>query len=460
MFKEYDFSIKGTKGRVILLGLLTVLILFGTHTKLFSLAAFVISSLIVIYDKTHFRLMLITYLMLMAHIFKISSSGMSYFTFLMFIYIGLKLYEEKTILWTVVLFIIYVLTVQFINMGFEITDDLKLFGNVLFIGYALSEIGACSDNDKDDLCVTYVTSVLVSSVMRFFDSSFFRISDYTAPLNTEGFGSNGGSIVRFSGLYQDPNYYTVNLIMALCLIVILYYRGRVPILFCAGSAAAILYFGTLTYSKSFLLMLLLPLSVFMFANHRIGRYDIQVISLALIFAAGALILMTNPDFLTGMQKRMETGTSATSGRSDIWLGYLDYIYHHPDIALFGAGIGAELLFDRAIHNVYIEILYHLGLVGGFLLIVAIVNSGLRYRKAIRSHYMNFSVIIGILITYFFLSQLHDYEFPIHFTLAFMVLNQWDLSRRFETEVPQICAPLIPELSNGKVKTLIPTENKK
>ena len=460
MLKEYDFSIKGTKGRVILLGLLTILILFGTHTKLFSFVAFVISSLIVVYDKTNFRLMLITYLMLMAHIFKISSSGMSYFTFLMFIYIGLKLYEEKTILWTVVLFIIYVLTVQFINMGVKITDDLKLFGNVLFIGYALSETMTYSDSEKEALCVTHISAVLVSSVLRFFDSSFFRISDYTAPLNTEGFGSNGGSIVRFSGLYQDPNYYTVNLIIALCLIVILYYRGRVSMLFCAGSAVAILYFGMLTYSKSFLLMLLLPLSIFMFANHKIGRYDIQVISLALIAAAGALLLMINPDFLVGMQKRMETGSSLTTGRTDIWLGYLDYIYHHPDVAFFGVGIGADLLYNHAMHNVYIEILYHLGIVGGFLLIVAIVNSGLHYKKAIRSHYINHSVILSILITYCFLSQLHDYEFPIHFMLAFMVLNQWDLSRSSETEAPQICTPLIPELSGGKVKTLIPTENKK
>lgn len=460
MLKEYDFSIKGTKGRVILLGLLTVLILFGTHTKLFSLAAFVISSLIVIYDKTHFRLMLITYLMLMAHIFKISSSGMSYFTFLMFIYIGLKLYEEKTILWTVVLFIIYVLTVQFINMGVKITDDLKLFGNVLFIGYALSETMTYSDSEKEALCVTHISAVLVSSVLRFFDSPFFRISDYTAPMNTEGFGYGGGEIVRFSALYQDPNYYTVNLIIALCLIVILYYRGRVSMLFCAGSAVAILYFGTLTYSKSFLLMLLLPLSIFMFANHKIGRYDIQVISLALIAAAGALLLMINPDFLVGMQKRMETGSSLTTGRTDIWLGYLDYIYHHPDVAFFGVGIGADLLYNHAMHNVYIEILYHLGIVGGFLLILAIVNSGLHYKKAIRSHYINHSVILSILITYCFLSQLHDYEFPIHFMLAFMVLNQWDLSRSSETEAPQICTPLIPKISGGKIKTLIPTENKK
>lgn len=454
MLKEYDFSIRGTKGRVALLGFLTILILFGTHTKLFSFVAFVISSLIVVYDKTNFRLMLITYLMLMAHIFKISSSGMSYFTFLVFLYIGSKLIEEKTILWTVMLFIIYVMTVQFIRMNVNVTNDIKLFGNILFIGYALGEIRYFTDEDKNELCITYILSVIISSIMRFFDSSFFRISSFTAPLNTEGYGAGYDRIVRFSGLYQDPNYYSVNLILSLCLLAVLFYKGKTSVLFCGLSAVVLLYFGTLTYSKSFLLMLLLPLVMFMYACQKIGRVDVQVTALVLIAAGIALVLVSNPDYIASMLRRVEKGSSLTTGRSDMWQLYLYYIYDNPDVLLFGRGIGAELLAEHAPHNVYIDILYYLGTIGGFLLITAIVNSGARYGIKRKVNLLNFSALLCVLITYFFLSQLHDYEFPVHFMFAFMVLNQWDLSTTHEYEEQVVCSPLLPDFNSGKVKTLL------
>ena len=54
MFKEYDFTPKKLSGRILILGVLTVLILLGTHSSIFSLAAFVISALVVIFDKSHF----------------------------------------------------------------------------------------------------------------------------------------------------------------------------------------------------------------------------------------------------------------------------------------------------------------------------------------------------------------------------------------------------------------------
>ena len=453
MFKEYDFTPKKLSGRILILGVLTVLILLGTHSSIFSMAAFVISALVVMFDKTHFKLAMIAYLMLQAHIFKISASGMSYFTFLVFLYIGLKLVEERTVLWTAILFIIYVLTVQFIRLDVNITDDIKLFGNVLFIGYALSEVRSYSEDDKGELCVTYISGVIISSIMRFFDSPFFKISNYTAPLNTEGYGAGIERIVRFSGLYQDPNYYTVNLIMSLCLIVVLFYKGKVPTLFCGLSAVALIYFGTLTYSKSFLLMLMLPLTMFMYACHRIGRIDVQVTSIVLIVAGIAIVLTNNPDYLSSMLRRVESGSSLTTGRSDLWVVYLGYIYNSPDVFFFGKGIGAGLLLDHAPHNVYIDILYHLGIVGGFLLISAIVNSGSRYSIERKINLLNFSALFCVLITYFFLSQLHDYEFPVHFMIAFMVLNQWDLSKSDESTEPVQCTPLIADFNDGKVKTL-------
>lgn len=439
---------------------MTVLILLGTHTKLFSLVAFVICALEMLFDKTKFKLMLLTYLMLLAHIFKISPTGMSYFTFLMFIYIGLKVIEEKTLLLSVIFFSVYMIGVQIGHSNVNINEDIKLIGNLLFIGYSLAELRSYTEKDKETLCITYIIAVIVSSFMRFFDSSFFNISAYTRPLKSEGYGAGVDRLVRFSGLYQDPNYYTVNLIIALCLIIILYYKGNTSKLFCVGTAGLILYFGTLTYSKSFLFILLLPLAVFMYANHSRGRTDVQVLSVLLLLVAVGLVLVSNPDYVFNMTRRVESKDSITTGRADIWMGYLDYLYRHPAILLFGKGFAGKLLYDHASHNFYVEVLYYLGIFGWLLLLIAIANSGLQFRPKRKLNLMNFSVLLTILITYFFLSQLRSYELPIHFMLAYMVLFQWDLGKSGNTPVRAVCSPLVPGLMDGKVKTLLSKENNK
>lgn len=453
MLSEYDIIPRKTIGRVLLLGVVSVLILLGTHTHLLSMVAFVICAFIIVFDKTSFSLFMMTYLMMLAHIFKISPTGMSYFTFLVFLYIGVKLFEDRKILWIVILFIIFVLTVQIVRSEFKLNDDLKLFGNILFIGYSLGDIYTFSDTDKEKLCITYISAVIVSSVMRFFDSDFFRISSYTNELNTEGYGAGVESIVRFSGLDEDPNYYSVNLLVALCLIVILYYRGRTSKVFCGLSAAAILYFGTLTYSKSFLLILMIPLFMFLYANHRIGRYDIQVISIALLAAAVLIVLSINPDYLTNMQRRVESRDSITTGRTELWMAYLNYIYENPDVMLFGIGIGGGAMFGNVVHNFYIECLYHLGIIGSFLFIVSIVSSFTPYRIIKKTNLLNYSVLLCILSAYFFLCQLHGFEFPMHFMLAFMVLFQWDLSKEENAENSVICKPMLPDFNDKAIKTI-------
>lgn len=142
------------------------------------------------------------------------------------------------------------------------------------------------------------------------------------------------------------------------------------------------------------------------------------------------------------------------------MGYLDYLYRHPAILLFGKGFAGKLLYDHASHNFYVEVLYYLGIFGWLLLLIAIANSGLQFRPKRKLNLMNFSVLLTILITYFFLSQLRSYELPIHFMLAYMVLFQWDLGKSGNTPVRAVCSPLVPGLMDGKVKTLLSKENNK
>jgi hypothetical protein len=458
VFKEYDISFKRPSVRILTIALLTVLILFGTHFHILSLAAFAISCIILIVSDSQYKIILIIYLMMMAHIFKISPSGMSYFTLLMLLYIFIDLIKKKKIMWAAIAFTAFVIIIQIIYRRISVTDDLKLIVNILFISCAMKEICNFSLRDKDKVYISYIISVIVSSVMRFFDSSFFNISDYTLVLKEEAFGANTEGITRFSGLYQDPNYYTVNLILALCFLVILYYENSVSPFICILGACCIIYFGSLTYSKSFILFLLLPFSFLVYANYKLKRAGAQIIIFMAIAGLVAFLIISNSHFLQMMQLRMETGTSLTTGRSDIWETYLDYILNRPTVALFGVGIGAPLLDDVAIHNSYIECFYHLGIVGIILLVFVIAKSGVKSKKRIKRNLLNFAPLLIVLVTYAGLSQLHDYEFPLHFMLVYMQLFLWDSSISVEYDMPKLCPILIPNILDNKVNVLLKEED--
>lgn len=458
LFKEYTFSFRRPSIRIMTLALLTLLILFGTHFHFLSFIAFGISCVILALSDNKYKIGVMVYLMMMAHIFKISPSGMSYFTFIMLLYIFLELIKKKKIMWSAIAFTGFIITVQIFYQRISVTDDLKLIVNILFISCAINQVKEFSSEERDDIYIYYIISLIVSSIMRFFDSSFFKISEYTLVLKTEAFGAKLEGITRFSALYQDPNYYTVNLIMALCFIVILYYKSSIPTAFCVLGAGAIIYFGTLTYSKSFILFLLIPFALLMFANFKRERVGAQVIILISLMVGIAFLVVSNNHFLQMMQLRMETGSSLTTGRSDIWEMYLDYIINRPTVAMFGMGIGADLMQNKAMHNSYVECFYHLGIVGSLLLVYVIAKSGVKYKGKSKRNFLNFAPLLVILVTYAGLSQLHDYEFPLHFMLAYMPLFLWDSSAVTEYEQPSVCPLLIPNILDNKINVLLKEEN--
>ena len=397
--------------------------------------------------------MVLVYLMMMAHIFKVSPSGKSYFTFLVLIYIFLEIAKKKKIMWSAMAFMAFVLSMQIIFNRISVADDLKLFVNVLFISCALNEVANFSSKERDKIYLSYIVSLIVSSTMRFFDSGFFNISEYTLVLKTEAFGAKLEGITRFSGLYQDPNYYTVNIILALCFVVILYYKRSIPAILCASFTGVIIYFGSLTYSKSFILFLIFPFTLLVFANHKLNRKGAQFFIIGILLGGITFLIVSNSHFIQMMQLRMDTGTSLTTGRSDIWEMYIDYIIDNPAIAIFGKGIGAPLMDNKAMHNTYVECFYHLGVVGTGLLVFVIAQSGVKIKKRIKRNYLNYAPLLVVLVTYSGLSQLHDYEFPFHFLLAYMALYLWDSNEILESKTQIICPLLLPDILDEKIKVL-------
>ncbi len=434
-------SIKSNKLRWALSGILSLLILFGTYRNVFSLAAFLICGLMVVFCDRESNLLQIFFIMPMANLFKMTPGTQSFFTILILVYVVLSLVLPRKATFWVIMFTVYVLIGELLAGHFDLFKTIKLICNILFISCTLNS----NDNLRyKEIFLSYITGNIVASSFALLDSSFFKIESYIGAKALGTAFSNGEEITRFAGLYLDPNYYSTGMIISLCLLVVLFHKKDIHLFTLGLFSAPIIYFLTLTYSKSAIIMLFVPLAYLIYSlltkKNYIAAASIVVLSVAVVVLAlsGKIPAL---DIVLSRIEASDVGSgdvdvnTLTTGRFDLWKMYSKYLIKNIKTFAFGDGITADLLTGRAAHNVYLEMIYHIGLVGTLLLFISlkeILAQSIRIK--FRRNIMNYCVMICIFVTYFFLSQLFCFDPPFQIFIGFMVLNM-QFGKKVATETP-------------------------
>ena len=420
-------TIKSEKVRWGISAVLALLILLGTYRNVFSLAAFLIFGMMLVFCDKETNLQQIFFVMPMANIFKLAPGVQSFFTIIILVYVVLHLVLPRQATTVVVMFSAYIVISQLWEGNFDLFRTIKLICNLLFLSSTLN--GEVRFKHKD-IFLSFIVGNILSSFFGMMDSQLFKIQSYVgAKALSQGYGF-GDDIVRFAGLYIDPNYYSIGLIISLCLVVILYHRDEINSFVLLIFTVPLVYFLVMTYSKSAIIMLIVPAFFFVYSSMRkhkrmeLGIFFATVSILAVLIVAEKIpamnIIMTR---LTEIDSENLDLNEATTGRFDLWITYSKYIFKNIGTALFGRGIGADLLVEHASHNTYIDIIYFLGAVGGVLLLTSlgiILKQSVQTR--VKRNSMNYSVMICIGIMYFFLGELFYFDPPFQIFIAFMVLN--------------------------------------
>lgn len=294
----------------------------------------------------------------------------------------IKLSPEQVSLFTA-FFAIYVLRIIFktgrLNRMFLLTA-------FVFAGYCLAVSGP-------DRIVTIVTMVCGFTMLReatesdeydykhvlyafcfgiIISSALGALRDYlpiirTFSMDTTYKVASDEYAARFVGLNVNPNYYTMDVSVAMgCLVATICTQKMRPIyIILFGVLAA---FGLMSVSKSFLIVLAVMIVILWLNSLRQGGTTFFKLTFALV-AAGALILIFAEDAVNTYVVRLNkdsTGdlSSVTTGRSDIWISYIKVMLSSFRTLFFGAGLGEML--KKGSHNTYIEMVYHIGLVGSAL----------------------------------------------------------------------------------------------
>lgn len=433
MVSQYSYAGEAASNRRIFqwagaLGIVALIVL-GTHSAIFALAALGIAAIQIVFGEEDFSWKLVFIIFSFANIFKLAPDTTSLFTYLILLFDLMLFIKYRTLpsLW--IFFAIYTVAVPFIAIEFScfhLLRWIKLLCSLLMMFYFFERD---TKGNEDEFFLYFIVGVILASLTYYLDSGFFRVSRYTFDIGVYYVGMSEAEkdLVRFAGLYSDPNYYSVNVIISMCLTVILFHRDKIKLPVFALFMAVLFYFIKETLSKSSFLMSAVPLLMFLHSNRLKQRRTLQTASVVMFSVALIYLIVTGGgEIFSTVFGRLSAAkgdiNALTTGRFDVWVYNIEYFMDHPWRFLFGKGINSPLINNKGHHNVYIEMIWHVGLVG-FIMIFETIKQVLQTvpRRQERNP-MNYSVLFCAAVMYFFLSVLFYFDPPYHLMIAFTVMN--------------------------------------
>ena len=180
---------------------------------------------------------------------------------------------------------------------------------------------------------------------------------------------------RFSGLQGNPNYYTLDIIIAMAAIVVLLYNNRntkIHTIF----LVALSVFGLMSVSKSFLISWIFLIIFWLFISIKQGVRKTVKFLIVAIFGAMVIYFFAYESINTYLYRLLGDSSgnleSITTGRTEIWISYLNEILDNIKILFFGNGMNTiSETIGMGTHNTYIETLFSLGFFGTIILLVTL-----------------------------------------------------------------------------------------
>ena len=314
--------------------------------------------------------------------------------------------------------------------GYSIDNDFILFfAGVLLFPFCKRELG--EKYDFYYLTICFVTGIVVAAIAARFLIVFPSISQYIRQIEYPG-------IVRYSGFYSDPNFYSAHITAALggVLMLMLNTLEKRRIMWLVILAVFLIYCGFLGVSKSFFVITVALVLFWLIALMlQKGKVTIKI-TILLTLSVGVVFLLASTIFtdqVAMLLMRLSQGNSFsdfTTGRTELWGKYLHAFFEDPKLLLFGKGLSPTLVNGRSAHNIVIQVVYQFGLVGLLLLgawIVCYVRT-LLYNIPIKwKHFSQMAVLVtGALGPWLGLDVLFFDEFfliPMYVCVGVMFLSQ-------------------------------------
>lgn len=303
---------------------------------------------------------------------KLYSGSVSWFTIALLIYCvicfvkkGMRLYRYQIILPAIIMML--TLVAKLVH-GNGIANSYLFFIVMLFLFPCAVEL----ESEKPsfwELTIFFAFGIIIAAFSAQLTAGYGNISRFITIHSYQ-------TITRLSGYYGDPNFYSAHITACLAGIQILLsfeQSGRRRLLL-ALLAVLLIYCGLLSASKSFIIVIAclfliwIPILLEKSAHSRTGM---QI--LLGVLCAAAVMLSSNAvqDLLEMFSTRFSYHANIsqlTTGRTELWLNYLNEFVNDVSVTLIGQGYTNVLVDGRASHNSVIQSIYQFGIIGTPLLL--------------------------------------------------------------------------------------------
>ena len=263
----------------------------------------------------------------------------------------------------------YVMLIVLMNylvarMQMDISRFVLCFGQMAFLCVILPQQ---DEQSAEWTAKAYCVGLLISSGYAMLVRHSWQL---IAVIGRESEAIWGGGVYRFRGLFRDPNYYMMMLVIGIALLLKLRDCGRIGRVPFFAMSLCMGALGILTYSKTFFLVLLLLVCVYILWQFRNGKV---LWGLTLIFSmavcVSVVMVWEDSPFQVVLTRLLAADNmdELTTGRTTVYADYLGEILSGPDRFLLGAGMAAEGLIKDP-HNYYIEVAYYTGVIGLALMV--------------------------------------------------------------------------------------------
>ena len=188
----------------------------------------------------------------------------------------------------------------------------------------------------------------------------------------------GNYAMRFSGLQGNPNYYTLDISIALSAIVVLMYQKKQQPIY-IGLMIMLSLLGLMSLSKSFIFAWALLMVCWFVLSCKQGAGKVaKYILFSIVGVAIASYFFR--DYINDFLIRLEQDASGsmnsiTTGRSNLWGKYFNVIFSDAKILIFGNGLKTILgAAGKGTHNTYLEAIFSMGIVGLIIFMVSLKKS--------------------------------------------------------------------------------------
>jgi len=369
--------------------ILALSLIIGVRDHRLMLIAFAFSLVNMVMGRNLYVICQLFFLLPFTVIYKSGPTTSSYFAYTIILFSAFLVFQSKVNVGKIALIAIYLL----VGLTNKFDIWLKMISGMIILLYFVKNV---SRDSFKYIAISFAVGVIISSIIGLDKMSSPLLSEYYKSFNNEYIA--GDVVYRFSGLYYDPNYYSITVACSIFFITSLIVVKDIKAIVGIPLVIALTYFGTISYSRLFLVAIILIYASQTWDLIWYSRYRLLVFLFVLVLLIVGIPLLRNTMYYGYYNERLNT-EDISGGRLSIWKMYMEQIFSSASLFLFGVGVGGKLLNHVGAHNTFIEALYDLGLFGFILYVITffkvLKSNSLLYRRSYKNYTFLFVFLIMI-----------------------------------------------------------------